>query len=118
MHVVVAGGGVAGLEALLALRTLAGDRIDLTLVAADPEFTYRPLAVAEPFALGHAYRVPLSQFTEDAGAALVIDSTIGVDDPGGEVRLRLAREAKLKVKAVLADALLERARALKRRQRR
>ena len=88
MHVVVAGGGVAGLEALLALRTLAGDRIDLTLVAADPEFTYRPLAVAEPFALGHAYRVPLSQFTEDAGAALVIDSTIGVDDPGGEVRLR------------------------------
>ena len=62
MDVVVAGGGVAGLEGLLALRALAGDRVDLTLVAPDPEFTYRPLAVAEPFALGHAYRVPLSQF--------------------------------------------------------
>ena len=88
MRVVVAGGGVAGLEGLLALRALAGDRIDLTLVAPDPEFTYRPLAVAEPFALGHAHRVPLSQFTEDAGAELVIDSTVGVDDNLGEIRLR------------------------------
>jgi hypothetical protein len=33
----VAGGGVAGLEVLLALRALAGDRIDLTLVAPNPE---------------------------------------------------------------------------------
>ena len=88
MRVVVAGGGVAGLEGLLALRALAGDRIDLTLVAPDPEFTYRPLAVAEPFGLGHAHRVPLSQFTEDAGAELVIDSTVGVDDNLGEIRLR------------------------------
>ena len=87
MRVVVAGGGVAGLEGLLALRALAGDRVDLTLVARDPEFTYRPLAVAEPFALGHAYRVPLSQFTDEAGAELVLDSTVGVDDRAGEVRL-------------------------------
>ena len=88
MDVVVAGGGVAGLEGLLALRALAGDRVDLTLVAPDPEFTYRPLAVAEPFALGHAYRVPLSQFAQDAGAELVIDATVGVDDKAGELRLR------------------------------
>ena len=59
-----------------------------TLVAPDPEFTYRPLAVAEPFALGHAYRVPLSQFAQDAGAELVIDATVGVDDKAGELRLR------------------------------
>jgi sulfide:quinone oxidoreductase len=70
------------------LRAFAGDRIDLTLVAPDPEFTYRPLAVAEPFALGHAYRVPLSQFVQDAGADLVIDATTGVDDQAGELRLR------------------------------
>jgi sulfide:quinone oxidoreductase len=88
MHVIVAGGGVAGLEGLLALRALAGDQVDLTLVAPDPEFTYRPLAVAEPFAMGHAYRVPLSQFAEDAGAELVIDATVGVDDKAGELRLR------------------------------
>ena len=80
MRVVVAGGGVAGLEGLLALRALAGDQVDLTLVAPDPAFTYRPLAVAEPFAMGHAYRVPLKQFADDAGAELVIDATVGVDD--------------------------------------
>ena len=33
--VVVVGGGVAGLEALLALRDLAGDRIDLTLISSN-----------------------------------------------------------------------------------
>ena len=88
MDVVIAGGGVAGLEGLLALRALAGDRVDLTLVAPDPEFTYRPLAVAEPFALGHAHHVPLSQFADEAGAELVIDATVGVADGRGELRLR------------------------------
>jgi NADH dehydrogenase FAD-containing subunit len=32
-NVIIVGGGVAGLEALLALQALAGDRVDLTLVA-------------------------------------------------------------------------------------
>ena len=88
MDVVIVGGGVAGLEALLGLRAMAGDRVRLTLAAPDRDFTYRPLAVAEPFALGHAYRVPLSQFTDDAGAELVVDATVGVDDAAGRVRLR------------------------------
>src|SRR5215203_3899909 len=88
MDVVIVGGGVAGLEALLGLRAMAGDRVRLTLTAPEPEFSYRPLAVAEPFAMGHAYRVPLSQFAEDAGAELVIDATVGVDDREGRLRLR------------------------------
>jgi sulfide:quinone oxidoreductase len=87
-RVVIAGGGVAGVEALLALHALASDRVDLTLVSPTPDFIYRPLAVAEPFALGHAYRVPLSQFTDDVGAQLVVDATVGVDDAAGRVRLR------------------------------
>ena len=88
MDIVIAGGGVAGLEALLALRAMAGDRLRLTLIAPDPDFTYRPLAVAEPFALGHAHRVPLTRFAADAGAELVRDAVVGVDDGAGEVRLR------------------------------
>src|SRR4051812_13652935 len=88
MDVVIAGGGVAGLEALLGLRAMAGDRVRLTLAAPDPDFSYRPLAVAEPFAMGHAYRVPLSQFAEDAGAELLVDATVGVDDGAGRIRLR------------------------------
>ena len=48
-HIVIVGGGVAGLEALMALRDLAGDRVELTLVSPDPDFKYKPLAVEEPF---------------------------------------------------------------------
>jgi sulfide:quinone oxidoreductase len=88
MNIVIAGGGVAGLEALLALRATARNHTRLTLIAPDPEFSYRPLAVAEPFGLGHAHRVPLSQVTADAGAELIIDAVIGVDDAGREVHLR------------------------------
>ena len=33
----------------MALRDLAGDRVELTLVAPEPDFTYKPLAVEEPF---------------------------------------------------------------------
>lgn len=88
MNIVIAGGGVAGLEALLGLRAMAKDRVSLTLIAPDPDFTYRPLAVAEPFGLGHAHRVPLSRLAEDAQAKLVIDAVTGVDDAAGQVRLR------------------------------
>jgi sulfide:quinone oxidoreductase len=88
MEILIAGGGVAGLEGALALHALAGERARLTLIAPDPDFTYRPLAVAEPFALGHAHRVPLSQVAEAIGADLVIDAVVGVDDAGGKVRLR------------------------------
>ena len=91
MDIVIAGGGVAGLEGLLALHAIAGDSVRLSLVAPDPEFSYRPLAVAEPFALGHAHRVPLSRFAEETSAELVIDAVVEVDDGGGEVRLRDGR---------------------------
>ena len=88
MDVVIAGGGVAGLEALLGLRAMAADRVSLTLVAPDADFSYRPLAVAEPFALGRAHQVPLSRFAEHAGAELVADAVVRVDDAAGRVHLR------------------------------
>ena len=88
MDIVIAGGGVAGLEALLALRAMARNHVRLTLIAPDPDFSYRPLAVAEPFGLGHAHRVPLERFAADADAELVIDAVVGVDDEAREVHLR------------------------------
>jgi sulfide:quinone oxidoreductase len=39
MVVVIVGGGVAGLEALLGLRAMAGDRVQLTLAAPEPDFS-------------------------------------------------------------------------------
>ena len=42
-------GGIAGLEAALALADLAGDRLRITLMSPEPEFHFKPLAVEEPF---------------------------------------------------------------------
>jgi sulfide:quinone oxidoreductase len=70
MQVLVAGGGVAGLETCLALRDLAGDRVACTLLTPEEEFVYRPMAVAEPFARGHARRQRLDRIAADAGARL------------------------------------------------
>jgi sulfide:quinone oxidoreductase len=88
LNVVVAGGGIAGLEALLGLHQVARDRVRLTLVAPDADFSYRPMAVAEPFAMGRAHRVPLAQFAEATGAELVQDALERVDDGRREIRLR------------------------------
>ena len=48
-HVVIAGAGVAGLETLLALRALAGDLVDITVVAPELKFVNRAMSVDEPF---------------------------------------------------------------------
>jgi len=64
-RVVVAGGGVAGLEALLALRDLAGARVELALLSPETDFAYRPMAVAEPFARGHAAHHSLVDIARD-----------------------------------------------------
>jgi sulfide:quinone oxidoreductase len=62
-HVVIAGGGVAGLEAVLALRAAVGDLIAITLVAPEPSFVYRAMAVAEPFGYARPVDVPLTRVT-------------------------------------------------------
>jgi sulfide:quinone oxidoreductase len=81
-RVLVAGGGVAGLEALYALRALAGDLVELTLIAPDDEFVYRPLAVEEPFDVGRVRRVHLTHLALQAGAELVSATVEAVDRRG------------------------------------
>jgi sulfide:quinone oxidoreductase len=78
-EVVIAGGGVAGLEAALALRDLAGERVALRLVAPVPEFVYRPMTVREPFSYGAAQRYPLEPIAREVGAELVQDTFAWVD---------------------------------------
>jgi sulfide:quinone oxidoreductase len=68
--VVIAGGGVAALEGVLALRDLAGDRLSITMLAPDPDFVYRPMTVREPFAYGSAQRYTLSDMAKDIGVEL------------------------------------------------
>ena len=66
--VIIAGGGVAALEAMVALRHIAEEHVDLTLLAPDKQFTYRPLAVAKPFGLGSVARFPLEELATGCGA--------------------------------------------------
>jgi sulfide:quinone oxidoreductase len=79
LHVLVVGGGVAALEATLALRALAEDRVDIELLAPDIEFVYRPMAVAEPFHQGEARRFPLARLAELAGARLTSGTLTRLD---------------------------------------
>lgn len=78
-HVLIVGGGVAALEAALALRELAGDRLAVTLLAPDRHFTYRPLSVGEPFGLGHATRYELQAIGADRGFMVVRDTLAAVE---------------------------------------
>jgi sulfide:quinone oxidoreductase len=67
--VVIAGGGVGAVEALLALRDLSDGTFDLTVAAPDERFTLQALTVAEPFAAGMRSDVgSLPEIVEDAGA--------------------------------------------------
>ena len=78
-HIVIVGGGVAGLEALLALRALAGARVTLTLVSQHDWFVDRPMTVAEPFGLGAAARLSLPEVAAELGADFVRGTVTGVD---------------------------------------
>ena len=82
-RVVIAGGGVAGVEALLALRDLAGDRIEIEIVAPEREFVYRPLAVAGPFDLGDPPRFDIGEIAREHGATHHQDAIVGVRPSGG-----------------------------------
>ena len=85
-EVLIAGGGVAALEALLALRDLAGDRARLTLLAPNSEFVYRPMTVREPFSYGAAQRFPLERILADAAARRIDDVLVSVDPGARTVR--------------------------------
>jgi sulfide:quinone oxidoreductase len=78
-HVLIAGGGVAALEAALALRALAEDRVQVELLAPEPRHWYRPLAVAEPFALGEVLHFELSSLTREMGASFSLGQLVSVD---------------------------------------
>jgi sulfide:quinone oxidoreductase len=78
-RVLIAGGGVAALEAMLALRELAGPLVDVELIAPEPHFWYRPLAVAEPFGLGTVHQLELAELCEQAGADFSLGTLVGVD---------------------------------------
>ena len=86
-RVVIAGGGVAAVEAALALRALARDRAVLTIVAPSADFVYRPFAVLRPFETRPTYRIDLARIANDVDAELVEATAVGIDAGRGLLEL-------------------------------
>jgi len=84
--VVIVGGGVAALEAALALKELAPGLVEVELVAPEHNFVYRPLLVAEPFGAGQVRTFPLHRLAESAGAGFTEAIVTGVDSDRHIVR--------------------------------
>jgi sulfide:quinone oxidoreductase len=78
-RVLVAGGGVAALEGALALQHVGEDRVSVTLVAPEPRFWYRPLAVVESFGVGRLHGLDLAELADECGALFVVDALASVD---------------------------------------
>jgi NADH dehydrogenase FAD-containing subunit len=99
MSVVIAGGGVGALEALMALHDLGEGRLRLTLVAPNDDFALRPIAVAVPFSVGHVTHVSLASVCARYGTTLHGAAVASVDPEArtvlcDELALLIAREAR------------------------
>lgn len=86
--VVIAGGGVAALEAALALRELARQRVAVELWAPRREFVYRPFAVGEPFGAGSILRYDLEGLSRSCGASFHLGGIVSLDAEAGWVSAR------------------------------
>ena len=92
LRVVIAGGGVAALETVLALRDLAGERVEITLISPEREFLYRPVAVAEAFERGEARAYRLAEILAGRGRATPIWDSLASVEPEGQVAVTGAGE--------------------------
>ena len=77
-RVTIAGGGIATIEATLALRDLAADAA-IEILAPQANVDYRPLAVLEPFALGEMPTFRISDFAAEQRASHMHDTLVAVD---------------------------------------
>jgi sulfide:quinone oxidoreductase len=81
-RVVIAGGGVAALEACLFLRSyVSADDVDIDVLTPAQAFSYRPLAVLESFGGARPWSMGLDRFAADQEVTLAHDALAAVDGP-------------------------------------
>jgi sulfide:quinone oxidoreductase len=90
-RVLIAGAGVAGLEAALALRDFAGDRVDVSLHDPSGQFAYRPFGIGEPYGTTRAFRYDLRRLSELCGASLHPSAIAAVE---AERRIAVSRDGE------------------------
>lgn len=113
-RVLVAGAGIAGLEAALALRELAGARAAVEIVDPGRRFRLAATATGRAFGVGAGIDVPLGLLVARTGAALRRGRLVAVDPPrrlamlaGGELLTydRLLVAVGARPEPVLPEAL-------------
>jgi sulfide:quinone oxidoreductase len=93
-HILIAGGGVAAVEAVAALRALAGPLPRITLLAPDDGLTQRPASVAMPFGFGLPAPLPFEAIQRHAHfdlrrgtlAHVEADDLVAGDENGHPIR--------------------------------
>jgi sulfide:quinone oxidoreductase len=103
-NVLIAGGGVAALELLLALRVLAGSHVAITVLTSEPTLAPPAMTVAEPFDRGGAQAYDWAQIAEQQGAHLVLDVLVAVDTAARTVFTHGGRRLRYDVLAVVTGA--------------
>ncbi len=86
-RILILGGGIAGMETLLALLHVGGERVSVRLVSAEPDLTYLPELVEEPFTAQPARRRELASATQELGAEFRLGEVAAVDSQARAVRL-------------------------------
>ena len=86
-RVAICGGGVAAVEALLALREILAIRPHIDLIAPNSKFVYQPMAVAEPFGLARTRLLDVTEIARELRAELHVGSLAQVDSANRSVVL-------------------------------
>ncbi len=102
-RVTIAGGGIAAIECVLALRDLAPD-VALELLAPQADSPIRPLSVLVPFAFAESRELDLGEFASEQGARLVKDTLVAVDPDAKKVRTGRGEERSYDTLVVAAGA--------------
>jgi sulfide:quinone oxidoreductase len=84
-RVLIAGAGIAGIEAALALRDLAGELVEVEVRDPLREFAFCPFAVGEPYGAARIFRYDMEALASRCGASFHADGIVSV-----EPRRRLA----------------------------
>jgi len=105
LRVIVAGGDVAALETVFALRALAGNHVEVTLIAANHYLEHRPIEVRDPLAVHARTRVPLALLAGAAGTELRHDRVVDVDTAVRRVHTAAGYELSYDALVVAENAL-------------
>jgi sulfide:quinone oxidoreductase len=104
-RVLVAGGGIAGVEAVMALSDLGERQLELELMAPEEGFVVRALSVGEPFGVADAPSYDLGAICAHFGARFVRDRVDRVDPYRRRVRTAAGAEHEYDALVLATGAL-------------